>query len=168
MKKEELTIRPLRVDDAAALSLMLRSQKPSYARFFTPFGYDEQSIAVVLARRGEDVFMGLYWRDEVVAFFMLRGWNEGYEIPSFGILVDEKYRGDGLEMLSLETAKVICKLRGAARIMFKMHPENISVRAVARKTGFVKTGVEAHSGNVIYHLDVHHRAAKSRTSDSDR
>jgi RimJ/RimL family protein N-acetyltransferase len=161
MKKEDLTIRPLQVEDASALSLMLRSQKPSYARFFTPFGYDEQSIASVLANRGEDVFMGVYWQEQVAGFFMLRGWDEGYEIPAFGILIDEKYRGDGLEMLSLETTKVICKLRGAPRIMFKMHPENISVKGVARKTGFIRTGVEASNGNVIYHMDVHHRATKS-------
>ncbi|MGI9068869.1 MAG: GNAT family N-acetyltransferase [Pyrinomonadaceae bacterium] len=161
MKAEEFEIRPLEPEDAAGLSEMLRSQPQVYTRFFTPFGFDEESILKILARRGQDVYMGVYWLDQIVGFFMLRGWNEGYETPAFGILIDERFRGYGVEMLSLETAKVICKLRGATRIMFKMHPENISIRAVARKTGFIQTGIEARSGNVVYHLEIKRRADES-------
>lgn len=105
--------------------------------------------------------MGLYWQEQMVGFFMLRGWNEGYDVPAFGILIDENYCGYGLEMISLETAKIICKLRGAARLMIKMHPENISAKGVLRKTGFIQSGVEAESGNLIYHFDISPRRKKS-------
>lgn len=156
-----LSIRPLAIEDAAALSSMLLSQSPEYARFFKPFGYDTSAVADVLASQGQDVLMGLYWQNQMVGFFMLRGWNEGYDVPAFGILIDEKCRGYGLEMLSLETAKIICKLRGASRIMIKMHPNNISSKGVARKTGFVQSGVEAASGNLIYHFDIRPPREKS-------
>lgn len=105
--------------------------------------------------------MGLYWQERLAGFFMLRGWNEGYDVPAFGILIDEGYRGYGLEMLSLETAKVICRLRGAPRIMIKMHPENISSKGVARKTGFVQSGIEEKSGNLIYHFDIQSRRERA-------
>lgn len=156
-----LAIRPLAVEDAAALSSMLLSQSPEYARFFRPFDFDTDTIANVLASQRQDVLMGLYWQSQMVGFFMLRGWNEGYDVPAFGILIDENYRGCGLEMLSLETAKIICKLRGATRLMIKMHPDNISSKGVARKTGFVQSGVEAESGNLIYHFDIRPRREQS-------
>ncbi|HZH32537.1 MAG TPA: GNAT family N-acetyltransferase [Pyrinomonadaceae bacterium] len=161
METANLMFRPLRVEDASALSEWLRAQPPAYARFFHPFGYDEPAIADALARQGRDVFMGLFWREGIVGFFMLRGWNEGYEVPAFGILIDEQYRGHGLEMAALDTAKVICRLRNVSRLMIKMHPDNISAKGVARKTGFVQTGVEAASGNLIYHYEIKPRIGLS-------
>lgn len=158
MITKSLIIRRLQIDDAATLSTWLRAQPLTYARFFRPFGYDEPAIADALARQGQDIFMGLFWQAQVVGFFMLRGWNEGYKVPAFGILIDEQYRGYGLEMAALDTAKVICRLRNVSRLMIKMHPDNISAKGVARKTGFVQTGVEAASGNLIYHCEIKPRA----------
>ncbi|MCA1567605.1 MAG: GNAT family N-acetyltransferase [Acidobacteria bacterium] len=162
MEFKHLLIRPLRVEDAPALSKWLNAQPPAYARFFRPFGYDEPAIADALARQGRDVFMCLFFgHAQIVGFFMLRGWNEGYEVPAFGILIDEQYRGYGLEMAALDTAKVICRLRNVPRLLIKMHPDNISAKGVARKTGFVQTGVDEASGNLIYHYEIKPRAGAS-------
>lgn len=152
--RSDLIIRPLMEDDAGDLSAMLLTQPAGYARFFYPFGFGRPAVSAVLAGQGRDVFTGLYWGGRMVGFFMLRGWNEGYEVPAFGIIIDEKYRGHGLEMVCLDAAKAICRLRGAERIMLKMHPENISAKGVARKIGFVQTGSEPESGNIIYHLEL--------------
>lgn len=152
--QKDLTIRPLGAEDAAELSTMLLAQSAAYSRFFYPFGFDLQTISNVLANQDRDVYMGVYWRSRLVSFFMLRGWNEGHEVPSFGIIIDVEHRGCGLEMLSLDAAKAICRLRGAPRMMLKMHPDNFSARGVARKIGFVQTGVEPESGNLIYHMDI--------------
>ncbi|MGH9903816.1 MAG: GNAT family N-acetyltransferase [Pyrinomonadaceae bacterium] len=156
-----LTIRALAVEDAAELAAMLSAQPPEYSRFFYPFSFDEAALAKILGEQGRDVYMGVYWRGRMVGFFMLRGWNEGFDVPAFGILIDERHRGSGLEMVSLDAAKTICRLRGAGRMMLKMHPDNFSARGVARKIGFVRTGVEPESGNVIYHMDINGRAAES-------
>ena len=152
--KESLTIRPLEVDDAAELSAMLRAQAPEYARFFSPFAFDEKTLSDLLARRERDVYMGMYWEGRMACFFMLRGWDAGYEVPAYGIIIAAEFRGCGMEMLSLDAAKAVCRLRGARRMMLKMHPENISARGVMRKIGFAQTGVEAEGGNIIYHADV--------------
>jgi RimJ/RimL family protein N-acetyltransferase len=152
--RKELIIRPIGIEDAPMLSSMLLTQTPAYSRFFYPFGFDRASISNILADQGQDIFMGMYWQGHMVGFFMLRGWNEGYEVPAFGIIIDEKYRGYGLEMLSLDAARAICRLRGARRMMLKMHPDNFSAKGVARKIGFIQTGVDPETGNVIYHMDI--------------
>ncbi len=160
MSESSLVIRTLRPEDAPELSAMLLAQPPRYARFFYPFGYDEATLAELLRDCEKDVFAGMSWDDNLVGFFMLRGWDAGYDVPAYGLIIDRDHRGYGLEMVSLEAAKVICNLRGATRIMLKMHPDNFSAKGIARKIGFVQTGVEADSGNVIYHFDLAPRAKK--------
>jgi RimJ/RimL family protein N-acetyltransferase len=149
----DLTIRPLRVEDAREVSALLRAQPPDYARFFYAFSSDEKEIAAILAARELDVYTGLFWGGRLVGFFMLRGWDAGYEIPSFGVLIDDKFRGGRFMRLSLDIAKLVCRLCGAPRLMAKIHPDNVSPRG-ARRLGLVQTGVEAETGNVIYHLDL--------------
>ena len=149
----DFTIRPLRGEDAGAVSAMLRAQPPEYARFFYAFGSGEEEIARILAGRKRDVYSGMFWRGELAGVFMLRGWDAGYEVPSFGVLVDVKHRGRAFMRISLDVAKLICRLAGAPRLMAKIHPDNVSPRG-ARRLGLIQTGVEETSGNVIYHIEL--------------
>jgi len=136
---------------------MLLAQSPAYVRFFTPFDFHHTSIVSLLAEQGKDIFMGMYWGDRLVGFFMLRGWKNGYEIPSYGVLVDESYRGYGLTRLSLKLAKSICKLRRVPRIMLKVNPDNKVARRLFEEAAFAQTGVDAQTGNLIYHFDINYR-----------
>ena len=149
----EFAIRELRVEDAAAVSRLLRAQPPEYVRFFYAFGFDEEAVARVLAARAKDVYSGMFWRGELAAFFMLRGWDAGYEVPSFGVVVDVRHRGLAFMRIALDVSKLICRLAGAPRLMAKIHPDNVSPRG-ARRLGLVQTGVEPETGNVIYHIDL--------------
>jgi len=154
---DNLTVRPLNSEDAPDLSALLLAQTPAYVRFFTPFNFDLPSVATLLAEHGADVFMGMYWQDRLIGFFMLRGWNGGYEIPAYGVLVDERYSGCGLTRLSLKLAKSICKLRRVPRIMLKVNAENTIAKRLFEESGFTQTGVDAQTGNLIYHFDFRHR-----------
>jgi hypothetical protein len=150
---EYLAIRSLQAEDAAALSLLLRSQPPTYARFFYAFSFEEDAIGKLLLERQRDFYAGVFWQGELVGFFMLRGWDAGYEVPSFGVLIDEQHRGGAFMKLSLDAAKLICRLCGAPRMMAKIHPDNVSPRG-ARRLGFIQTGVEEDTGNIVYHLEL--------------
>ncbi|MBA3240173.1 MAG: GNAT family N-acetyltransferase [Acidobacteria bacterium] len=149
----DFTVRPLRVEDAQALSTLLLAQPPEYTRFFHAFSFAADQIAKMLAERGQDIYMGLLWQDELAGFFMLRGWNEGYDVPTLGTFVAEKYRGYGFMQLTVELTKVICKLRGTSRVMYKSHPDNAPAKKAA-VMGFTQAGVDPATGNLIYHLDL--------------
>jgi hypothetical protein len=149
----DFIIRPLGVGDAAAVSELLHAQPPEYVRFFYAFGFDEEAVRRALAASRKDIYSGIFWRGELACFFMLRGWDAGYEVPSFGVLVDVKHRGRAFMRIALDVAKLICRLTGAPRLMAKIHPDNVSPRG-ARRLGLVQTGFEAETGNVIYHIDL--------------
>jgi RimJ/RimL family protein N-acetyltransferase len=149
---KSLSIRSLEPPDAAVISTFLRSQSPEYLRFFYAFGSDESEIAEILSASEMDIYSGVFWQAPLVGIFFLRGWDAGYEIPSFGVLIDEKYRGKAFLSLTVDAAKLICRLSGINRFMVKIHPDNIALRNVHRM-GFYQTGVEESTGNVIFHLD---------------
>jgi len=146
-------IRPLGPADAAAIAAFMRSQSPEYLRFFYAFNADESAITAILSASKMDIYSGLFWQEELVGVYMLRGWDDGYDVPAFGVLIDEKYRGGAFMRLALDTAKLICRLSGAKRLMAKIHPENVSPRG-ARRLGLVQTDTEESTGNIIYHLEL--------------
>ncbi len=149
----DLTIRPLCIEDAGEVSTMLRAQPTEYARFFYAFDFDEERIAAILAQKNRDVYSGMFWRGQLVGIFMLRGWDAGYEIPSFGVFVAEKFRGGTFLKVSLEVAKLTCRLSGARQLMATIHPDNVSPRGASR-LGFVQAGRTTEAGNIVYHMDL--------------
>lgn len=146
------SIRPLEPFDAPAIAGFMRSQPPEYLRFFYAFGKDESEISRMLSTVKTDVYAGVFWQENLAGIFMLRGWDEGYEIPSFGVLIAEKYRGKAMLTLTVDAAKMICKLSGISRIMAKHHPDNTPLRHISRM-GFYQTGIEESTGNMIFHVD---------------
>lgn len=139
--------------DAGIVAAMLSAERPEYARFFYAFEFDEEKIGDILVRRKKDVYSGLFWQGALSAIFMLRGWDEGYDIPSFGVFVAEKYRGGSFMRISLEIAKTISRLSGAKQLRATIHPDNISPRG-ARRLGFTQSGGTTEAGNIIYHMDL--------------
>ncbi len=151
--QKDFTIRPLTIDDARTVSAMLRSQPPEYSRFFYAFGFGEDQVAEVLARTTRDVYSGIFWCGELVAIFMLRGWDAGFDVPSFGVFVADKHRGGAFMKIALDVAKTICRLSGARQLRATIHPDNVSPRGAAR-LGFVQTGELTETGNIVYHMDL--------------
>ncbi len=150
---KSFSIRPLEATDAAAISAFVRSQSPEYLRFFYAFDSDESAIVEMLSASEMDVYSGVFWQANLAGVFMLRGWDAGYEVPSFGVLIAQEYRGGAFMRLTLDAAKLICRLSGTKRLLAKIHPENVSPRG-ARRLGFYQTGVEESTGNIIYHLEL--------------
>lgn len=151
--RNSFTIRPLDARDAALVADFMRAQPQKYMRFFYALGSDETAIAKILSACERDVYSGVFWRENLIGVFMLRGWDDGYETPSFGVVIDEKYRGGAFLGITLDVAKIICRLAGARRLMAKAHPDNATRRTVLR-LGFHQAGVEESTGNVIYHLEL--------------
>lgn len=159
--RNQLSIRQLEVSNAPTLSGLLCRQRQSYINFFHPFDFDEETITGILRERRQDVYEGVFWDGNLIGFFMLRGWDAGFTVPAYGVLIDEKFRGYGLAQISLRMAKIISAAKGAERIMLKVERANLRAKAVFEKAQFMLAGTDTDAdGLLVYYFDLHERRKK--------
>jgi len=73
----------------------------------------------------------------VAGYSMLRGWDEGYETPSFGGCTHPELRGAGLGQLLLAHAISESRAVGASRLRLTVYKTNTSALHIYRKFGFL-------------------------------
>lgn len=154
MAETDFLLRPMAPADAPLVAGLIESQPAEYLRFFHAFGADRAAIADILERRKKDVYSGLFWQGSLICVFMLRGWDEGYDVPSFGLVVAADRRGREVLTVAMEAAKLISRLAGADRMMCKVHPDNIGATRGALRLGWIADSEEAATGNILYHFDL--------------
>ena len=74
--------------------------------------------------------------DQVIGYAMLRGWDEGYEVPSFGLCVLPARQGEGLGGRLLDYALQRARQRGSERVMLKVNNDNDPARRLYESRGF--------------------------------
>jgi len=149
-----LVIRSLDPADAPAVAALLAGQAEDYLRFFHVMGQDEQVVRQILEERQRDLYSGIYWQAELICVFFLRGWDAGFEIPSFGLVVDAVHRGHHVVSVAVEASKLSARLAGAQRMMIKVHPENDAGTTAAQRLGFAESHEEPDTGNIVSYMEL--------------
>lgn len=100
------------------------------------FDYDTLCNVVHLAETGFDEYWLLYSDDSIVSYGILRGWSEGYIIPSIGIIVSPKHRkrGYGKDMMLFLHSRAI--IRGANKIRLTVYKKNITAINLYQRLGY--------------------------------
>ena len=112
MSESLVTMRQLTPLDAPRLGAFFENNNRSeITSTFHPFPLNTESAVRLLRPESKDTFFGVETEGQLVAFSMLRGMDEGYAIPSFGILVDYRRqdRGWGRRL----TAWTLCQAAAA-------------------------------------------------------
>jgi len=94
------------------------------------------------ATRGRDFYCVLMQGEVVIGYGMLRGWDEGYEVPSLGIVVDPAVQGHGHGRRLMEYLHATAHAREAKRIRLKVYPDNTRAIALYRSLGYEFQGPE--------------------------
>lgn len=132
------------------LSKILAKEKSEYLKYFIPFNFDEETINKMLVKAEHDKYFGVFVNNNIVGFYMLRGFDEGYEIPSYGVWISKKYSGLGLSKLTLQHAISLCKLNRVKKLMLKVHPDNKIAKNIYESFGFKKISIDINNINIIY------------------
>jgi CMP-N-acetylneuraminic acid synthetase/RimJ/RimL family protein N-acetyltransferase len=143
------SIDPLEVNDAPELSRLILEDDPSYRTHFAPFPFDEPSILARLVSVVRDRFWAMRIGGILAGFFMLRGFDEGFERPSFGVYIGERYAGLHLASLALHYALAWCAVRDISAVMLKVHPNNTGARGIYESAGFSFEHVCPQTGHHI-------------------
>lgn len=142
----EVEITPLTVSEVPALSALLLRQRAEYMEHFTPFPFDSVSLAArVEAARGDQYWM-IRLKREIAGFFMLRGFDEGFQRPAFGVFVAEEFAGLGLGRKALQESLSWCRERQIQTVMLKVHPKHLRALSIYEGEGFQKAGVCEKTG----------------------
>jgi len=128
-------VQPEHTQALAAFFERLRAHQ--IERTFHPHPLTVDEAARRAAYRGRDFYCVLVQATAVVGYGMLRGWDEGYQVPSLGIVVDPSVQGRGYGRLLMQFLHATARQRGAARIRLKVYPDNTKAIALYRSLGYV-------------------------------
>jgi RimJ/RimL family protein N-acetyltransferase len=149
------TVRELGPADAGALSRLLMGDPLEYGKYFVPFAScTPEALTERLRVAVFDRYWGLEEGGRLVGFFMLRGLDEGFDRPSFGVYVAASSAGRGLAKHALGHAIDWCRGRGVRALMLKVHPENTPALQAYLAAGFTQFDTCPRTGHLMMQRDL--------------
>lgn len=143
---------PLALSHVPSLAEAYVNAPPSYSQYFTPFSFDVETLTDLLTKKRLDLYFAIVQCKSVAGFYMLRGFDQGYAIPAYGVWIAPAFSGCGLALMTLNHAVVTCQAVGCREIMLKVHPNNLHAKAIYEKYGFKQVNSDAQNGHIVYKL----------------
>lgn len=106
------------------------------AKYFCPHPFNDETIEGIIRNTRRDLYYVLTAKGEILGYGMLRGWDEGYDIPSLGLAIHPKVRGTGLGRLLMEFLSAAAKQRGATKIMLRVNVGNARAQKLYKSLGY--------------------------------
>jgi len=122
--------------EAAAFALLRQIEQDPSGHFFTPHPFTRERIALLAHEPGKDLYYLLMEAGDALAYGMLRGWNEGFAIPSLGLAVSPGARGQGLGALMTDFLHAAARRAGARKVRLRVHHGNLRALALYRRCGY--------------------------------
>lgn len=111
--------------------------------YFHPHPLTPAEAGARCSYRGPDIYVAAIVRGEIVGYGMLRGWDEGHEVPSLGICLHPDIRGSGLARPLMEYLHREAWRRGADRIRLTVDPSNEPACRLFRSLGYELAPVDS-------------------------
>jgi perosamine synthetase len=154
-------IRRLAPADAPALAKLFEelAGDEDAGRNFHPHALDAATAEEIAGYSGRDLYLASFADSRIVGYAMVRGWDEGFDIPSFGVAVAAAERDSGVGSELLAECIKLARERGAETLMLKVHAENERALSWYRAAGFEVVG-ETEDGQLRCHLALATSTAK--------
>jgi ribosomal protein S18 acetylase RimI-like enzyme len=120
------------------LGLFLRAlEENGDAQFFSPHPTTDAAIDALVRSADKDLYCLLVEDERVLGYGLLRGWDEGYEIPSLGVAIHPSARGSGLGKLVMYFLHASASRRGAQKIRLRVRKNNRQAVRLYEGLGYV-------------------------------
>jgi [ribosomal protein S18]-alanine N-acetyltransferase len=106
-------------------------------RLFCPHPTDEKTISQLAHYAGRDLYYVLVEGGNVLGYGLLRGWDEGYEIPSLGVAIHSSARGYGLGRILISFLHMLASRRGATKVRLRVLKGNDKAKRLYESFGYV-------------------------------
>ena len=143
-RAEEVTVRPLGPADLAELARFFRrNDLPAVTAQFHPFPLTEERARLIACATHRDEYVAAFSGEgRIVGMAMLRGWDEGFEIPSLGVVVDVARQGRGIGRRLCEWAVGRAREKGCRSVRLTVQPGNAPALKLYRSLGFRRVSRE--------------------------
>ena len=91
---------------------------------FKPHPFTDQGVKERVDYKGKDFYCLLVDGLEVVGYGLLRGWDEGYDVPSLGIAVRPGLQGTGRGRSIMQHLHEEARRLGAKQVRLRVRKEN--------------------------------------------
>ncbi len=109
-----------------------------YTKNFSPHPLDKATALAICNYEGRDLYYAVLLNGmEIIAYGMLRGWDEGYEIPSIGLCVLKKYKRLRLGKTIMRFLETVAIFNGATETMLKVKKSNGPARDLYVGLGYI-------------------------------
>jgi ribosomal protein S18 acetylase RimI-like enzyme len=141
----DVRFRHIQREDLEVLArFMADNDVPAVVRTFNPFPMTVQTAHEIASQQRLDHFYGAFLEDgSIVGLSMLRGWDEGYTVPSFGIMIDHRFHGRGIGSLMLDYTLEQAIQLGCNRIRLSVFASNRAGLHLYSSRGFVEDSRQA-------------------------
>ena len=156
-----ISFRILNNSDAQSLSDLLLNSCSEYIRYFHPFDFQWLSIQKILDSAINDKFFGVEIKqdnselDKLIGFYMLRGMDEGYTEPMYGVFISQEWQGKGIARLTLYHAECFCKINSYKRLLLKVNHNNNLAKKLYESVGFQFLKEEIKIDNVVLYKNIY-------------
>lgn len=120
---------------------------------FHPHPFTRLAAEKIASQTGRDVYLLMVAASEVVGYGMLRGWDEGYAVPSLALAIAPSHRGCGLGRMFLEYLHEQASARGAQKVRLKTYPSNHRALSLYESSGYRFSGKK--NEQLVGFMDLH-------------
>jgi FkbM family methyltransferase len=131
-------IEPLSPERAPALAALFSDLRAAGDdRFFHPHELTADEAQRLCTRSGADYYcVAIGFNGNAVGYGLLRGWEQGYDVPSLGIAVHPAARGRGLARALMSHLHAEAARRGSPRVRLKVYPQNTAAVRLYESLGY--------------------------------
>jgi ribosomal protein S18 acetylase RimI-like enzyme len=141
-------LEPIEAAHASALeALFVANDVKEVTASFDPFPLSRERARTIAMQPRRDSYYALVEGSELLGMSMLRGADDGYEVPSFGIFVDRRHQGRGLGRLLTELTLEQARRQGAPAVRLSVYADNVAARRLYESLGFAEAERDAGEGH---------------------
>lgn len=105
--------------------------------FFHPHSFSYSGISEELKTHSLDYYVLMLDNEKIAGYGMLRGWSEGYLIPSLGIIISNEFRKKGLSAILMNHLHDIAKKRNSKKIRLTVEINNYPAISLYSNLGYI-------------------------------
>ena len=104
--------------------------------YFHPHPLTYEVAKKIAIYEGDDLYFLQIKDNEITGYAMLRGWDEGFTIPSLGIAIHPNFRNQGLSIKFMRFLHNQARAKGATQVRLKVYSNNAEARHLYESLGY--------------------------------